>query len=264
MHRQLRIISSDKAGGKRRNVLEIRNLGKIFHVDTGYLTVLKNISFSVEKGEFICIIGRSGCGKTTLLNILAGFLLPSSGRILLNGRPILRPGPDRCVVFQDHTLFPWLTVRENIAFGMRGRGLSKRKIREEIERYLSLMGLGEFGEYLPTEISGGMKQRVALARVLILNPEILLMDEPFASLDAQTREEMQALLLSLRESFSNTILFVTHDVQEALNLSDRILLMDRAPGRIREDIPVTLPRPRIRESEAFMNFSRGIFRGLRG
>jgi NitT/TauT family transport system ATP-binding protein len=264
MRRQLKVISSDTASGKQRTVLEISGLKKIFHVDTGYLTVLENISFSVERGELICIIGTSGCGKTTLLNILAGFLLPSSGRILLNGHSISKPGPDRCVVFQEPALFPWLTVRENIAFGMRGRELTKKKIRRVVDRYLYLMGLDEFGDYLPREISGGMKQRVALARVLILNPEILLMDEPFASLDAQTREEMQTLLLSLRNDFPNTILFVTHDVQEALTLSDRILLMDRSPGRIREDISVTLPRPRIGDSEAFLNFCRRLLIGLKG
>jgi NitT/TauT family transport system ATP-binding protein len=263
MRRQLKIISPGTASGKQRNVLEISCLEKIFKVDTGYLTVLKNISFSVERGELICIIGRSGCGKSTLLNILAGFLSPSSGRILLNGHPISKPGPDRCVVFQEPALFPWLTVRENITFGTHRRGLTKKKIRREVDRYLYLMGLNEFGDYLPRDISGGMKQRVALARVLILNPEILLMDEPFASLDAQTREEMQALLLSLRKDFPNTILFVTHDVHEALTLSDRILLMDRAPGRIRQDLRVTLSRPRIRDSEAFLVFYRTLLTGLR-
>jgi NitT/TauT family transport system ATP-binding protein len=263
MKRNLKVVSSRGRPETRRNVLEISDLEKIFHADTGYLTVLKDISFSVEKGELICIIGRSGCGKTTLLNILAGFLPASKGRILLNGRPISTPGPDRCVVFQDHALFPWLTVRENIAFGTRRRGFTKKQVRTEVDRYLTLMGLNEFAGYLPREISGGMKQRVALARVLILNPEVLLMDEPFAALDAQTREDMQTLLLSLRKDFSNTILFVTHDVQEALTLSDRVLLMERGPGRIRENIPVTLPRPRIRDSQAFLACYRRLLAALK-
>ena len=263
MKQYLKVVPSDGKPGPRKNVLEISRLDKIFHVDNGYLTVLKDISFRVGRGELICVIGRSGCGKTTLLNILAGFLAPSSGRILLNGQPISKPGPDRCVVFQEHALFPWLTVRENIAFGMRVLGFGPKKARGEVDRYLSLTGLREFADFLPKEISGGMKQRVALARVLILNPEILLMDEPFVSLDAQTREDMQTLLLSLRKDFSNTIIFVTHDVQEALILSDRILLMDKNPGRIREDIPVTLRRPRERESETFLMFYRKLLTALR-
>jgi NitT/TauT family transport system ATP-binding protein len=263
MKRNLKVVSAKRPLEPRKNVLEINNLEKIFQTDTGYLTVLNDISFSVGKGELICIIGRSGCGKTTLLNILAGFLPASKGRILLNGRPISTPGPDRCVVFQDHALFPWLTVRENIAFGTRSRGFTKKQIRKAVDQYLMLMGLSEFAGYLPREISGGMKQRVALARVLILNPEVLLMDEPFAALDAQTREDMQMLLLSLRKDFSNTIIFVTHDVQEALTLSDRVLLMDRGPGRIRENIPVTLPRPRIRDSEAFLGFYRRLLAALK-
>lgn len=263
MKQHLKIVSSREKAETQNKVLHIAGLTKVFPVDAGYLTVLKDISFSVAKGELLCIIGRSGCGKTTLLNILAGFLPPSSGSILLNGHPISKPGPDRCVVFQDHALFPWLTVRENIAFGTRALGLSKKAVRKEVDRYLSLMGLMEFADYLPEEISGGMRQRVALARVLILNPEVLLMDEPFASLDAQTREEMQTLLLSVRKDFSNTILFVTHDVQEALTLSDRVVLMGRNPGRIRDHIAVNLPRPRKRDSQAFAAIYGRLLSGLK-
>jgi NitT/TauT family transport system ATP-binding protein len=263
MKQHLHVVSSVGKTRPRQSVLEIVDLNKGFSVDAGYLSVLENITFSVAKGELLCIIGRSGCGKTTLLNILAGFLSPSSGTISLNGRPISKPGPDRCVVFQDHALFPWLTVRENIAFGTRGLHLSKKEIRKEVDRYLAIMGLGEFADYLPEEISGGMKQRVALARVLILKPEVLLMDEPFAALDAQTREEMQTLLLSLRKDFSHTILFVTHDVQEALTLSDRVLLLVRNPGRIRDKITVNLPRPRERDSQAFMAIYRQLLSGLK-
>ena len=247
----------------RESILEINSLRKVFHIDGSSLTVLDGIDFSVDKGEMICVLGRSGCGKSTLLKMLAGFLSPSSGEILLNGKPVADPGPDRCVVFQEDTLFPWLTVKENIAFGLKGRARNKKTFDEEVERFLSLVGLSEFRNYLPREISGGMKKRVALARVLILKPEVLLMDEPFASLDAQTREEMQNFLLSLWENLSHTIIFVTHDVTEAVTLADRILVMSKDPGRIREEIRVDLPRPRKREKSDFLFFSRKLYKGLR-
>lgn len=243
--------------------LDVVGLQKVFPTNGGFLSVLDGVNFLAERGELICIVGRSGCGKSTLLKIVAGFVPPSSGKVLVKGTPVKAPGPDRCVIFQEDALFPWLTVRENIAFGLRGRGRSKRSQTTEVERFLELVGLGEFGDYLPNEISGGMKQRVALARVLILKPAVLLMDEPFASLDAQSREEMQDLLLTLRQELGHTILFVTHDVNEAVILADKVLLMSRIPGRIREEIRVDLPRPRERESSAFMNVSRRLHEALR-
>jgi len=246
----------------RRTVLRIKNLRKIFRTSGSFLTVLDDVHFRAEKGEMICIFGRSGCGKSTLLKILAGFLSPSSGVVLLNGNPVTSPGPDRCVVFQEDALFPWLTVKENIAFGLRGHIRDKKAIWREVEHFLSLVGLSEFRDYLPREISGGMRQRVALARVLILKPQVLLMDEPFASLDAQTREEMQNLLLSLWKKLSHTVLFVTHDVNEAIILADRILLMDKSPGRIRDEIRVDLPRPRTRGKNDFLFFSNKLYEGL--
>jgi len=261
MKTRLKVVSP--AAPEREKILEIHRLRKVFRSAGGYLAALEQIDFSVEKGELICILGRSGCGKSTLLKILAGFLSPTAGRVLLGGTPVRRPGPDRGVVFQEDALFPWLTVEENIAFGMRRHRWSKKSVREEVDRYLALVGLSEFRHYLPREISGGMKQRVALARVLILQPRVLLMDEPFAALDAQTREEMQQLMLSLWKTFSHTILFVTHDVTEAVLLADRILLMDKDPGRIREDIAVDLPRPRDAETESFVFFCRRLFEGLR-
>ena len=242
-------------------ILEIAHLRKVFPANGSFLTVLDEISFTAQSGELICILGRSGCGKSTLLKVLAGFLTPTAGKVLLKGRPVSGPGPDRCVVFQEDTLFPWLTVEENIGFGLRG--WEKKAKAAEVARFLGLVGLSEFNGYLPGEISGGMKQRVALARVLILQPEVLLMDEPFASLDAQTRQEMQNLLLSLWKELSHTILFVTHDVNEAVVLADRILLMGKDPGRIRENIVVDLPRPRRRESDGFLHFSRRLYGGLR-
>jgi len=250
-------------GRIKGRTLEIVGLQKVFPINGGFLSVLDGVSFLAERGELICIVGRSGCGKSTLLKIVAGFVPPSSGKVLIKGTPVKAPGPDRCVIFQEDALFPWLTVRENIAFGLRGRGRSKRTQTLEVERFLELVGLGEFGDYVPSEISGGMKQRVALARVLILKPAVLLMDEPFASLDAQSREEMQDLLLTLRQELGHTILFVTHDVNEAVILADKVLLMSRIPGRIREEIRVDLPRPRERESSPFMNVSRRLHEALR-
>ena len=251
-------------GEKRKGkILHIESLHKVFHVDGGFLSVLEEISFLARRGELICILGRSGCGKSTLLKIVAGFLLPSSGKVLLKGTIVKTPGPDRCVVFQEDALFPWLTVRENIAFGLTGRGESKASKAKKVEQFLELVGLGEFGDYLPSEISGGMKQRVALARVLILNPAVLLMDEPFAALDAQSREEMQNLLLSVWHELAPTILFVTHDVSEAVILADKILLMSKNPGRIREEIRVDLPRPRERDSSTFLDYNRKLHEALR-
>ncbi|MDZ7696346.1 MAG: ABC transporter ATP-binding protein [Deltaproteobacteria bacterium] len=247
----------------KEKVLCIDRLSKGFHTAAGYLSVLDDVSFEAESGELIAILGRSGCGKSTLLKIVAGFIPPGSGNVLLNQKPVTGPGPDRCVIFQEDALFPWLTVGENIAFGLKGQKQSGKSRATEMNRFLKLVGLNEFRDYLPGELSGGMKQRVALARVLILKPSVLLMDEPFASLDAQSREEMQNLLLRLWKELSHTILFVTHDVNEAVILADRILLMDKNPGRVREEIRVNLPRPRKRESSAFMDVSRRLNEALR-
>jgi NitT/TauT family transport system ATP-binding protein len=254
-------LSSEKP---REKILGIEGLQKIFHSDGGPpLSVLEEIKFCVERGEMICILGRSGCGKSTLLKIVAGFVPPSSGSVLIKDARVRTPGPDRCVIFQEDALFPWLSVRENIAFGLKRRDQNKKSRTAEVERFLDLVGLGEFGDYLPNEISGGMKQRVALARVLILKPEVLLMDEPFASLDAQSREEMQNLLLSLWQELTITILFVTHDVNEAVLLADRVLVMSKNPGRIRDQVLVDLPRPRFHDSSGFLSFSRRLYEALR-
>lgn len=235
--------------------LKIHRLNKAFHMNGYEMNVLRDVSFEVSPGGFLCILGPSGCGKTTLLKLIAGFMAPSSGIVEISGRKVSRPGPDRCVVFQEDALFPWLTVAENVAFGVKGR-MPARRIRSEVSRYLEMVGLGACGNYLPREISGGMKQRVALARVLILKPQVLLLDEPFGALDAQTREEMQKLLLTLWKELSHTVLFITHDLGEAITLADRILVMDKNPGRIRLDVPVGLSRPRKRETDAFHRFYR--------
>jgi NitT/TauT family transport system ATP-binding protein len=263
MNATFKVITPVRQERKRRPVLRVECIKKIFRNDRSYLTVLDDISFSAVEGEFICIIGRSGCGKSTLLKILAGFQPPSAGRAYLHGRPVTRPGSDRCVVFQEDALFPWLTVEENISFGIKFRLKNKKRLQNKVEHFLELVGLSAFRHYLPQEISGGMKQRVALARVLILQPQVLLMDEPFAALDAQSRESMQELLLGLWQQLAHTILFVTHDVSEAVTLADRVLVMDKDPGRIRHEATIDLPRPRKREYGEFLDYQRRLHAELR-
>lgn len=263
MKPRFQIISGRRADDGCQPALTVDGLGKVFPSGSTPLPVLQDISFSAAAGELICLVGPSGCGKTTLLNIIAGFTPCSSGTFSVHGRPATRPGPDRCVVFQEDALFPWLTVAENIAFGLTGRTRGRQAIRAEVDRFLALVDLQAFRDYLPREISGGMKQRVALARVLVLNPRVLLMDEPFGALDAQTREEMQNLLLSLRQTFAHTILFVTHDITEAITLADRILILDRHPGRLRSAVDVPLARPRKKESDVFHHFYRRLRNMLR-
>jgi len=259
MKPRLEIVSTDRQTTASPVVLDVDQVSKRFSfAGSGGISVLEEIGFRVRRGELICILGPSGCGKSTLLKILAGFMPPSTGAVRLNGKPAGRPGPERCVVFQEDALFAWLTVRENIAFGLRGRAMTRREKERAVDRFLSLVGLADFADYLPAEISGGMKQRVSLARVLILRPEILLMDEPFAALDAQTREEMQDLLLRLWSELSHTIVFVTHDVGEAALLADRVLLFDRAPGRIKEEIRITLARPRGKTEADYYALCRSI------
>jgi NitT/TauT family transport system ATP-binding protein len=237
-------------------MLLVDHISKAFSLNGRSRPVLEDIHFSVRQGELICIIGKSGCGKSTLLKIIAGFLAPSSGTVFLNKRPVRRPGPDRCFVFQEDALFPWLTVEENIAFGIERK--SRKDFQKEIDRFLSLVGLTEFRHYLPREISGGMRQRVAIARVLILKPQVLLMDEPFGALDAYTRGEMQQLLLHLWSQLGQTILFVTHDVNEAVILADRILVMGRCPGQIHREISVSLSRPRKKYEDQVSELTQGL------
>jgi len=243
-------------------ILEAITVTMQFEVNGVKKKVLDDINFTVQQGEFTCIVGQSGCGKTTLLNILAGFIIPTSGLVRVQGRPIRKPGPDRCVVFQDDTLFPWLTVHENIAFGLKGGEGNKRQIEEDVNRFLFFVGLLDYRNYLPRDLSGGMKQRVELARVLVLKPLILLMDEPFASLDYRTRWEMQDLLISLGHELSQTIIFVTHDVDEAITIADKIEIMAINPGTITEELHITQERPRkVNQTECAFYRDR-IYRAL--
>lgn len=260
----LQIVRNNQPAARQPVVLEVKRLTKGFiSADREQTIALKDVSFTVKQKELVCLLGRSGCGKSTLLKLLAGFIKPSSGDILLNGTPLLHPGPECCMVFQEDALFPWLTVRENIAFGLSNKALGRKQKQLEVERFIDLVGLNGFGSYLPREISGGMKQRVALARVLILQPGVLLMDEPFAALDAQTREQMQLLLQELRRQFAPTVLFVTHDVNEALLLGDRVLLFDKNPGRVSHDIKVELPQPRTADNESFLRLRTHINQQLK-
>jgi NitT/TauT family transport system ATP-binding protein len=255
MKTRLKLIDGMASAERGPRVLELAGASKVFPIPGGFFTAFENLTFSARSGEFLAVTGPSGCGKSTLLKVIAGFLKADAGRVSISGSPVKGPGADRCMVFQEDALFPWLSVYENVAFGLSRRGLTKKQIKERVTHFLELVALFPFGRYLPAEISGGMRQRVALARVLVLEPLVLLMDEPFASLDMQTRQEMQELLVSLWKELDQTIVFVTHDVSEALGLADRILIMKGSPGRIQDDIPVHLPRPRPADSPAFLRLA---------
>jgi NitT/TauT family transport system ATP-binding protein len=224
--------------------LVIDQVGKVFSTKNGDVVALDQTSFTVMEGEFVTILGPSGCGKSTILRVVAGLEEPSSGHVYLDGKEIKGPGPDRGMVFQSYTLYPWLTVEENIAFGLQLKGISKREQKEVAQHYLELIGLKGFEKHYPIQLSGGMKQRVAIARALANDPEILLMDEPFGALDAQTRAIMQEILLKVWEESKKTILFITHDVEESIFLGDSIYVMTARPGRLKKQIKVPLPRPR--------------------
>ena len=225
--------------------LLIEGVSRTFAGPRGSATpALAPTDLAVASNDFITLLGPSGCGKSTLLRIVAGLDRPSSGRALLNGREIRGPGRDRGMVFQSYTLFPWLTVAQNIGFGLRERGVSQQRQREVVAGFLDQMGLAGFENHLPRQLSGGMQQRTAIARALANEPDVLLMDEPFGALDNQTRGLMQELLLDIWEKHRTTILFVTHDIEEAVFMASRVVVMTARPGRIRADLPVDLPHPR--------------------
>jgi NitT/TauT family transport system ATP-binding protein len=225
---------------------------------------LHDVNVQVHAGEFVCLVGPSGCGKTTLLYALAGHLSPSGGRISIDGVEVRGPGPERLLVFQEPALFPWLTVRQNLVFALRARGLSRRDADARARAYVGLVQLAGFEDALPHELSGGMRQRVQLARALALDPAVLLMDEPFGALDAETREHMHELLQRIWIRDRKTVVFVTHDVREALVLGDRVVVMAARPGRVLEDLDVRLARPRDPDDERLVELSRRIRAALRG
>jgi NitT/TauT family transport system ATP-binding protein len=227
--------------------LEASGVRKAYTKDGRSLAVLELERFAVHDGEFVTVIGPSGCGKSTLLHIMGGFIRAEAGAIRVHGRQVNGPGPDRGMMFQEFALFPWKTVAGNVAWGLEAQGLPRDRIDATVEKYLGMIGLTEFRNHYPAELSGGMKQRVALARVLAFDPEVLLMDEPFGALDAQTRETMQEELTRLWERTGKTIVFVTHDIDEAVYLGDRVVVLTARPGRIREEVRIELPRPRSLE-----------------
>jgi NitT/TauT family transport system ATP-binding protein len=229
---------------ERQVLLEVDDLGRRFETDGGSVTAFERISFRAHRRELVCFIGASGCGKSTLIRILAGLDTPTSGRVLLEGREVRGPGQDRGMVFQGYTLFPWRTVLENVMFGAELGGASRREAKVGAHEWIHLVGLSRFAGAYPHQLSGGMKQRVAIARALANNPRILLMDEPFGALDAQTRAQMQGYLLQIWRQVDITILFVTHDLDEAIYLADRIVVLGPNPGRILDVVEVPVPRPR--------------------
>ncbi len=230
-----------------RGAIDIRDLGVVFNAGGNTVEAVSSVSMDVKPGEFVSLIGPSGCGKSTLLNIVAGFVRATSGSALLDGEPIRGPGSDRGVVFQQYSLFPWLSVRKNVEFGLKMKGTPAAQRETQARTLLGLAGLLAFENHYPDQLSGGMKQRVGIVRALATSPQVLLMDEPFGALDAQTRVVMQEILTNMWQQFRISVLFVTHDIDESIFLSDKIYVMTARPGRIKAEIRVPLPRPRTPE-----------------
>ncbi|WP_137939233.1 ABC transporter ATP-binding protein [Chitinivorax sp. B] len=236
--------------------IHIDNVQKVFQTADKPVVALKDINLTIPHGQFVCLLGPSGCGKSTLLNAVAGFSLPSNGQIIVDGKTVREPGPDRGMVFQEYALFPWMTVSQNIGFGLEIKGRSKADIKERVESLLAKLHLSDFRDRYPKDLSGGMRQRVAIARVLALDSPIMLMDEPFGALDALTRRTLQDELLKIWAEFGKTILFVTHSIEESIYLADRIVVMTYRPGTIKRDVLVDLPRPRDPSSAAFNDLKK--------
>jgi NitT/TauT family transport system ATP-binding protein len=239
-------------------ILSLKDVGKTFEVAGGRIEALRGANLDVARGEFVCLIGASGCGKSTLLRIVAGFETATTGEVLMWGMPIGGPGPSRGMVFQDYGLFPWLTVRGNIGFGPVSRGRPASEVKDTVDSFIDLVGLGRFADAYPHQLSGGMKQRVAIARVLANEAEVVLMDEPFGALDAMTRERLQDELLELWQRTKLTVLFVTHSIEEAIFLSNRCIVMSPGPGRIDSDVAIGLPRPRDVSAPDFNELRRAL------
>lgn len=234
----------------------IKDVDKVFHTSDREVVALKNINLSIPHGQFVCLLGPSGCGKSTLLNAAAGFSMPTSGSIAVDGKMVTGPGPDRGMVFQEYALFPWMTVEQNIRFGLDIKGMSSAESASIVTSLLQKLGLTEFRTRFPKDLSGGMRQRVAIARVLALDSPILLMDEPFGALDALTRRNLQDELLRIWSELGKTVIFVTHSIEEAIYLADRIVVMTYRPGTVKRDILVDLPRLRDPASAEFNALKR--------
>ena len=244
--------------GEERNLtpkVVIKDVKKVYEGRNGPVVALNGANLEIQDNEFICVVGPSGCGKSTLLNILAGLLEPTSGEILVDGKPVEGTSVDRGVVFQQYALFPWLTVKKNVEFGLKLQKKSKEECEAIAMKYIKMVGLEKFTNSYPKELSGGMKQRVAIARAYAVNPSLLLMDEPFGALDAQTRTQLQTELLKTWEEEKKTCFFITHDVEEAILLASRVVVMSARPGRIKEVIDIDIPYPRDQESKILPRFT---------
>ncbi|SDO90193.1 NitT/TauT family transport system ATP-binding protein [Rhodoferax sp. OV413] len=249
------------------SALSIQGVSRVFETAQGQRTqALLPVDFNVHDNDFVTILGPSGCGKSTLLRIVAGLERPSTGRVMLDGQPVDGPGADRGMVFQSYTLFPWLTVAQNIRFGLRERGMAEAAQKERCDYFMAKVGLRGFENHFPKQLSGGMQQRTAIARALANDPKILLLDEPFGALDNQTRVLMQELLLGIWESARKTVLFVTHDIDEAIFMANRVAVFSARPGRIKSDIAVNLPHPRhytVKTSPEFMQLKARLTEEIR-
>ena len=245
--------------------IELRNVNYRYESGDRRVPALQDVSFAVDAAEFLCLVGQSGCGKTTMLNLIAGFLAPTAGEILVGGKRVTGKGFDRGIVFQDFAqLFPWRTARRNVEFGLEMKGLPREQRGEVAMNFLRLVGLEKFASAFPHELSGGMQQRVAIARALAYNPTVLLMDEPFAALDALTRDEMQRFLVDVWRETKKTVLYVTHNVAEAVYLADRVIVLSPHPGTVKAEVKITLPRPRDALSVPFLEYQRVIVGHLGG
>ena len=234
--------------------VHIDHVVKKFNGRNGEMVALNGVDLDIHENEFVCVVGPSGCGKSTLLNIIGGLENPTEGQVLVDGKPVQGPGPDRGIVFQQYALFPWLTVEKNVQFGLKLQGKSNEEAEEIARKYLKMVDLEGFAKAYPKELSGGMKQRVAIARAYAVNPKVLLMDEPFGALDAQTRTQLQSELLETWEKDRKTCFFITHDVDEAIILAQKVIIMSARPGRIKEIVDITIPYPRTQETKMSPEF----------
>ena len=241
--------------GEERNVkVKIDNVRRVFNTRNGEMIALNGVSLDIMENEFICVVGPSGCGKSTLLNIIAGLLEPTSGKIYCDGKEVTGTGTERGVVFQQYALFPWMTVKKNVMFGLNLKGIKGQEAEDIAMRYIKMVQLEDFANHYPKELSGGMKQRVAIARAYAVNPSVLLMDEPFGALDAQTRTQLQSELLVTWEKERKTCFFITHDVDEAIILAQKVIIMSARPGRIKEIVDINIPYPRTQETKMLPEF----------
>jgi NitT/TauT family transport system ATP-binding protein len=240
--------------------IRIRGVRKVFRTGGQEVVALDGIDLDVAQGELVCLLGPSGCGKSTLLNAIAGFAPPTAGTIVADGQPVVAPGPARAMVFQEYALFPWMTVEANVAFGLEMKGTPPAERRARVDALLGMLHLQDFRARFPKDLSGGMRQRVAIARVLAIDPPMLLMDEPFGALDALTRRNLQDELLRIWAELRKTIVFVTHGIEESIYLADRVVVMTYRPGTVKQIVPVTLPRPRDPAGAAFNELKREVAR----